>query len=263
VVEQLLESGAQVRATSRNPATAGLPAGVDVRAADLVRPATLPAVLSGVDKVFLFPEPDGIDGFVEAAQAAGVRHVVLLSSQAVHGPEDESDFIRNRHVVVEDALRASGIDWTFVRPGAFATNSLMWARSVKADREVRWFYPDVQVAPVHEQDIAAVVVAALLNDGHENVAYDVTGPESLSQRRLVELIGEAIGVQLNFVALGHDEALAEVGQFMPVPIVASMLDYNEKAGPGPAPISDGVQQATGKPGRTFAQWAIDHAADFK
>ena len=77
VTAGLLAAGEQVRVTSRNPATAGFPSQLQVAAADLEEPGTLPAALAGAGSVFLYAKPAGIQGFVEAAQAAGVRHVVL------------------------------------------------------------------------------------------------------------------------------------------------------------------------------------------
>src|SRR6266516_6823303 len=79
VAAGLRAAGVPVRATSRNPD----PAQPEVVAADLDRPETLAAALTGAERVFLYARPLGIDGFVTAARSAGVRHVVLLSSAAV------------------------------------------------------------------------------------------------------------------------------------------------------------------------------------
>src|SRR5262245_36603153 len=81
--EMLLDAGVRVRAASREPESVRLPAGVEVVRADLSEPASLGAALDGVQKVFLYASPQGIDGVLEAAKAAGVEQIVLLSSAAV------------------------------------------------------------------------------------------------------------------------------------------------------------------------------------
>src|SRR3954471_17268438 len=121
VVDLLLEAGEQVRVTSRNPQSVDLPAAVDVHAADLTDPQSYVAPLSGVDKVFLYAQPSGVDGFVEVAKSAGVKHIVLLSSMSADPDQPHDNMISQMHLTVEAALEKSGIAWTFVRPGGFAT----------------------------------------------------------------------------------------------------------------------------------------------
>jgi uncharacterized protein YbjT (DUF2867 family) len=263
VVAQLLAAGVPVRAVSRDPESASLPAQVEVARANLAEPETLRAALDGVGRVFLYAEPQGIEGVLEAARAAGVEQIVLLSSSAVVARHPEASPIAQRHLVVEQAIVASGLPWTFVRPGAFATNALQWAPSIKAAGLVRAPYPEAQMAPIHEQDIAAVAVAALVSDGHAGQAYVLTGPESLTQRRQVELISEAIGRPIRFEALTTEQAREQFGRFMPPPIVETFLGYLAAADGKPAPVLNTVQDVTGRPGRTFAEWATDHAADFR
>jgi uncharacterized protein YbjT (DUF2867 family) len=272
VLQQLIQAGSPVRASSRDPRTAGLPESIDVRAADLADPASFKEALDGVEKVFLFPNPAGIEGFIEVAKTAGVRHIVALSSLAAadkYGVSD-GDFgespIRTMHVVVEQAIERSGIDWTFLQPGAFATNTLGWARSIKHEAVVRLPFPDSQTAPIHELDIAAVAVEALLKDGHTNTKYLLTGPESITQRRQAELIGEAVGTAIEVVVQTRDEAYADLSQqfgaFGSPQLINSMLDLTKAAIGRPETVETGVQQALGREPRSFAEWAVDHKADF-
>jgi NAD(P)-dependent dehydrogenase (short-subunit alcohol dehydrogenase family) len=83
VVNQLIDAGERVRAISRDPARAGLPAGVEVLPADLREPGGLPVALDGVDAAYLFPVRGHLGGFLSAARKAGLCRVVLLSSLAV------------------------------------------------------------------------------------------------------------------------------------------------------------------------------------
>jgi uncharacterized protein YbjT (DUF2867 family) len=266
VLQQLIQAGAQVRATSRNPQTAGLPASVDVRAADLADPASFKDALDGVEKVFLFPNPAGIEGLLEVAKAANVQHIVVLSSLAAADQHYGDSPIRMMHLVVEQAIERSGIAWTFLRPGAFATNTLSWARSIKDEAVVRIPFPESESAPIHESDIAAVAVAALLEDGHTGAKYALTGPESITQRHQVELIGEAIGSPITVVEQTREEAYAtlfeQFGAFGSADLINSLLDFTEATVGKPEVPETGVQQALGREPRPFAEWAVDHKADF-
>jgi uncharacterized protein YbjT (DUF2867 family) len=177
VVRQLVREGVPVRALTRNPDRADLPAGVEVVAGDLTRPGELP--LSGVTAVFLVAVPGAEDPAAHVsdflAHAHDLRKVVYLSSSAVTFERPGS---YEEHRDAERVVEQSGLAWTHVRPGEFMSNKLIWARGVKADDVVRAPFPDAVGAPVHEDDVAEVVVHALLHDGHEGRAYTLSGPEA-------------------------------------------------------------------------------------
>lgn len=251
VIAQLVLAGIPVRAASRDPQATDLPGGVLPALVDFTRPETLTPALEGVEKVFLYSAPEGIEHFVAAAEAAGVKHVVLLSSAAAAGGDDNE--IGRLHLAAERPLEASGIPWTFVRPAMFATNSLWWAESIRNEGLVRLPYPDAQVNPIHERDIAAVAFTALTADGHEGRAYLVDGPGHLSQRRQVELIGEALGREIAVEELPR--AVAE--RFLPTAML-DMLASGDVQRWGPT-----SEAVTGRPARTYEQWVADHVDDFR
>ena len=265
VAAGLQAAGQQVRVTSRNPAAAGLPPEVQAVAADLEQPETLPAALAGTNKAFIYAKPSGIEGFVEAARSAGVRHVVLLSSAGVVKADAEHSPIARQHRAVELAIEQSGLDWTFIRPGMFATNTrLWWTASIRADSVARLPYPDAQTSPVHEKDMAALAVTALTEPGHSHQAYTVFGPQSLTLRHQVKHIGEAIGREISVETVSPEQARAELGQTMPAIGAEAILRAWAAASNGaPALISVIVEKITGAPAHTFAQWAADHADDFR
>ncbi|WP_209894945.1 NAD(P)H-binding protein [Nocardia goodfellowii] len=264
VAVSLRNSGAQVRWVSREPSTAGFPADADVVAADLERPETLPAALDGAQRVFLYAKPDGIDGFVAAAESAGVRHVVLLSSGAVTHSEPERNPIAVMHAVVESALEKSELAWTFIRPGMFATNALWWwQRSIREEGVVRLPYPHARTAPVHEKDLAALAVTALTVPGHEGQAYAVPGPQALTLREQVRQIGAAIGREIGIREISVEQARSELRNTMPPFAIDAVLGAWEAGAADEPEVSTIVEQVTGRPSHTFAQWAADHAADFR
>jgi uncharacterized protein YbjT (DUF2867 family) len=267
VAAGLRAAGERIRATSRNPDPAQFPPDTpdtEVVAADLERPETLPAALDGAEKVFVYAKPHGVRGFVTAAKAAGVRHVVLLSSAAVVAGNAEHNPIARDHRTVESAIEESGIDWTFIRPGMFATNTRWWwTESIRTESVVRAPYPDAQTAPVHEKDMAALAVAALTAPGHEQRAYTVYGPQSLTLRQQVEQIGDAIGRKITFEVITVDEARGQLARTMPPVGVEAILRAWSAGNAGPARVSTIVEEVTGGAARTFAEWAEDHADDFR
>jgi uncharacterized protein YbjT (DUF2867 family) len=264
VAASLLAAGEQVRVTSRNPAAAGFPAQVQVAAADLEQPDTLPAALAGAGKVFLYAKPAGIAGFVVAARSAGVQHAVLLSSAAVVSASAEHNPVARLHRAVELAIEDSGIDWTFIRPGMFATNTRWWwAESIRRAGAVRMPYPNAQTAPVHEKDIAALAATALTEQGHSHQAYTVYGPHSLTLRQQVTHIGDAIGREISLAVITAGQAREELAAGMSPAAADAVLRAWQAGNGSPAPTSVIVEKITGHPARTFAQWAADHAGDFR
>jgi uncharacterized protein YbjT (DUF2867 family) len=264
VAAGLLAAGEQVRVTSRNPTTAGFPSGMQVAAADLEEPGTLPAALAGAENVFLYAKAAGVQGFVEAARAAGVRHVVLLSSAAVVNADAEHNPIARQHRAVELAIEQSGIDWTFIRPGMFAANTRWWwAEPIRRASAVRLPWPDAQTAPVHEKDIAALAVAALAGHAHSGQAYTVYGPQSLTLRQQVRHIGDAIGQEISLSVIAAGRARQELAASTSPAAADAVIGAWRAGNGGPAPTSVIVEKITGRPARTFAEWAADHADDFR
>ncbi|MDT7646488.1 MAG: hypothetical protein QOC75_3488 [Pseudonocardiales bacterium] len=260
VVRQLLEAGENIRALTRDPGAARLPAGVDVVGGDLADPSTLAGVFDGIDRMFLFPVPATAAAVTELAVRAGVRRVAVLSSSAVTQPGD--NMVSVMHRTVEDAVLRSGLDATFVRPGGFATNTLSWAPSVRAEGVVRAPYPGAAMNSIHEADIAAVATAALLDDKHAGAAYQLTGPASITQAEQVRAIAAATGREVRFEELTPERARAAMAQVMPAEIADLMLGYLAGSVDTVAEVLPTVEQVTGRPARTYAEWAADHAADF-
>ena len=133
----------------------------------------------------------------------------------------------------------------------------------RAGNVVRWPYPKSPTAPIHELDIAAVAARALCEEGYDRGDYVLTGPQSLTQLEQVSIIGEAIGRPLRFAEISPEEARNELSTLMPAP-VAGMLLNAWAAGIGqPAFVTSTVADITGRPPRTFRDWVIDHAAEFR
>jgi uncharacterized protein YbjT (DUF2867 family) len=264
IVSQLVATGAEVRAISRKPDQANLPAGVKVFGGDLTRSRLQDGAFDDVRSVFLFPADGDIKPFLGKAKAAGVEHIVALSSLAAAAefPRDLNSASYRHHLAIEKAVEASGIAYTFLRPGSFANNLRFWAHTIKTSKMVFGPYPQSSQALIHEADVAAVATAILTTDGHKGAKYALTGPESLTQVEQLKTIGAAIGQELTYQAITPEQFMQSMSQFMPTDIIQTMLDYWSDTVEQPDVVRPTVEQITGRPARTLAQWANDHASDF-
>jgi uncharacterized protein YbjT (DUF2867 family) len=252
----------------RTSSAVEFPQGVEVVRGDLTAPETLDACLDGVDAVFLvWTAPPATVADVIERIARGVRRIVFLSAplKTPH-PLFQSSLPNVVSRLAEDLERrieASGLEWTFLRPGMLASNALnWWAPQIRAGDVVRWPYMDVPTTPIDERDIAAVGVRALTEDGHAGREYLITGPESLTHRDQIETIGRALGRPLRAEEMTPVEAGEELSTILP-PVALKMLLTAWGAAVGhPAFQTATVQEMTGAPARTFFQWACDHSAAF-
>ncbi|TXS05562.1 NAD-dependent epimerase/dehydratase family protein [Streptomyces sp. col6] len=259
----LHRGGHPVRAASRNAAELTPPPGVPAVSCDLGDPSTFPEALKGVGSVFLYAEPAHIDAFLTAAQEAGVRHIVLLSSSSVLLPDPASNPIAAAHHAVEQALLASPLTATLLRPGAFATNAYGWAGSFRSGRPVDLPYPRSEGSPIDENDIAEAACAALTDPALQGAAYHLTGPASLSAAEQVRILAEAAGTPAVVNEVSPAAWKEAMSSFMPAEVADGLLSYWASTDGVPAEVADGVEKLTGRPARTFADWAAGHAAAFR
>jgi len=266
LVAQLRAAGRGVRALTRHPQSANLPGDVEVVAGDLSAPGTLDACLDGIDDVFLvWVAPFNAAGAAVDRIASSAKRVVLLSSphRTDHPFFQQPNGLRAVHAGVEQLIEASGLRWTVMRPGAFARNSSNWWGPQIANGDVvRWFYADAETAPIHERDIAASAARVLCEEGHDGRDYVLTGPESLTQRQQVEIIGDAIGRPLRFEELSPEAARNQLLALWPPAIADMLLRAYAAAVNRPAFVTSTVGELTGKSAATFRQWAGDHVQDF-
>ncbi|MFK4087794.1 SDR family oxidoreductase [Kribbella sp. NPDC020789] len=251
VASGLTAAGREVRIASREPADLG-PSAVAYDPAD---PA--PA-LAGVSQVFLYSDPHSAPAFVAAADAAGVKQVVLLSSlSALGGPEDP-------HAKTEHVIAAGGYATTRIQPGAFMSNARFWSYQFRATGQIRLPYLDAEEAPIHEQDIADAVLRVLLDgpgNGHDGRGYPLSGPESMTRRAQIAQITESTGVPIEAVDLTPDQARAEM-QMADEGQRETLLAYWASRVGSPQPIEPGVELLTGHTARTWQTWLADHPGLF-
>jgi NADPH:quinone reductase-like Zn-dependent oxidoreductase len=253
VIAQLREAGAEVRALTRGPAD--FPPGVETAHGDLSVPDSLHAAVEGVVAVFLvwpFVLTDGLEA-VLALVAKHARRVVYLSSAAVRDHERQA----------EQLIERSGLEYTILRPHAFAANTLRWAERIRAEGVMREPYGQAAMSLVHERDIAAVAVQALTQDGHGGAVYELTGPHSLTQTEQARVIGEVIGHPVRWEdASPQDARRRMLARGWPPEAVDSILRTQATMTGGPAPVTTTVEEVTGAPARTYRTWVAEHAHAF-
>src|SRR5437879_1261845 len=214
VLSRIAATGAQVRALARNPGAARFPPRVEVARGDLTLPETLEGCVDGIEAVFLVwtAPPAAVAPALERI-TKHARRIVFLSAplKTPHPLFQQPNPLRAVGEQIEWLIEASGLQWTFLRPGMFAANALSWwAPQIRSGDVVRWPHLAVPTAPIDERDIAAVAVRALCEDGHAGAEYVLTGPQSLSQFEQVSAIGRVIGRSLRIEEISPGEARREL-----------------------------------------------------
>jgi uncharacterized protein YbjT (DUF2867 family) len=261
VAAKLVEAGHRVRGSSRRPSSA--PDGVEVVGLDLTQPGGAAEALAGVETVFLYPVRGSVDAFLEAARKADVQHVVLLSSPAAYEVHEHDRLIGLVHRAVEQAVQDSGLDHTVLYPSWLASNARRdWAEQIRTRGRVGIAFPDAQVNPAHIDDVAEVAVDVLTSAAHRSRMLVLTGPESVPQRGLVDVLAEVRGAPIAVDELTRDQALAERPEWMPEPVLEALLDVAAASVGVPAAVTNTVERVTGHPSRTFREWATAHRAAF-
>lgn len=266
LVEMLAAQGVPVRAVSRSPEGAALPAGVEVVSDD---PAVLAAALDGVSGVFVHPRAvgDGAFALAKLAREHGVRRLVALSAINVDDPLEAqpSRFRGDRNKEAEQAVRESGLAWVSLRASSFAGNVLQsgWQRQILAGDVVRGPFADFAESPLHERDVSAVAAHALLTDDLDGQQVNLTGPQSLTHTDMVRIIGQVLDRPLRYEEV--PPAVVRQGMLangFPEAFVDSLLSRYANGVGQPAPLSPNVTEILGR-ARTFADWVADNAAAFR
>lgn len=246
-----------VRALVHTPEKAALlPAGVETFVADFAQPDSLDAALDGVDRTFLVTPPNEQahiwqQHFIQAAQKAGVRHIVKMSMLGAEA-NSPSRFQR-QHGEIEQALEESGMNWTHLRPNFFMQTA---AQYIAGDD----FYAiegERRVSVVDIRDVARVAAAALTEPGYQRRTYEITGPEAHSFPEMASQFSAARGRQLRIVTLPFQQAREVMvsGGFPAWNIEGIFELHRWMETSDAAAITDVVQSVTGKPPRTFAEFA--------
>lgn len=259
LVRWLADRGHPVRALTRRPDRvdrAALGEQVEVVGGDLTDTATLKDAFAGVDAVHLiaFGGDDGAElanaaEIVELAVASGVRRATVLG--AFGGSP------------LEDAVRTDRLEWTVLVPLEFMSGALEWAPDVRDSGAVRTLaaWPS---AVVHEADIAAVAGVALTEGGQGGRDLVLTGPQALTPAERAHELGEALGSGVDWVHLTPDQERERLrAQGFPEEYVEFGIALSTDPPETAARVLPTVEEVTGRPALTFAEWARANAGAFR
>ncbi len=270
IIKLLSGEGIAVRAMVRSAKAAeklaGL-TGVTAVTGDFDDAASLEMALAGVDTAFLLTNSSERAeaqqlAFVLAAQKAGVRHIVKFSQ--IHADAASPVRFLRYHAVVEQAIEASGMSYTFLRANLFMQEFLSFRDSILHGG--KFFAPigDGRVSLVDIRDLAAVAVAALTEPGHDNKTYTLTGPEALTHAEIAGKISVALGREVSFVNIAPEQMRAAVIGFGFPEWQADGLieDYAHYQRGEAGDISTDIVSITGSPARSFDTFIGDYAVRF-
>ncbi|MEU6549960.1 NAD(P)H-binding protein [Streptomyces sp. NPDC046915] len=261
LVRLLSGAGERVTGVARRITEADVPPGVRAVAADLGEAEGLRPALEGAEAVFLLVAGEDPQGIVGAAKAAGVRRLVLLSSQGA-GTRPQ---VYGHAAGFEAAVRESGLEWTILRSGGLASNAFAWAEPVRVHRTAAAPFGDVGLPFVDPDDVAAVGAAVLRGEGpgHAGATYTLTGPAPTTPRERADALAAALGEPIRFVEQTREEAEAQMAAFMPLPVVTGTLALLGAPMPEEQQVSPDVERVLGRAPRTFAQWAARNVGAFR
>jgi uncharacterized protein YbjT (DUF2867 family) len=269
VIGRLVEEGIPIRAISRHPDTADLPPQAQVLAADLDDPSSLDRALDGVQQVFAASSGKVSEhdrNLVGAAARAGVRHVVKLSVVGAQDPEHAMRTPARMHLAGEEAIRQTGLAYTFLRPGTFMSNALGWAESIRKEGVVHTPFARVPAAPIDPLDLAEVAVRSLTGELAVNVGYPLSGPEQLSPADQVEQLSAALGRPLKMAEIPDGVTRQNmVRSGLPAELVDGLLDTlraDDDTRPE-AQVFSTVPDLLGRPACTFGEWLAAHLDAFR
>jgi (4-alkanoyl-5-oxo-2,5-dihydrofuran-3-yl)methyl phosphate reductase len=268
LIPRLVGRGARVRALVRDPRkAAALGSGFEVVTGDLARPETITPALAGADKVFVVANGTSVaelEGNVyAAARGSGVRHIVKIS-----GRQLDADFMADVPLAInqraaEASLRATGIDWTIIRPATYMSNFPKWIDH--AAGVLRLPVGEGRDTPTDPGDVADAGVEALLGHGHAGQVYEVTGPEFLTYREMTDRIAKATGTNLTLVdPPAEDVYQGLIASGMPDTQARGVLTYFEAVRQGRiSPPTDTIARLLGREPRSFDQWVREHLTELQ
>ncbi|MGY0065075.1 NAD(P)H-binding protein [Streptomyces sp. LZ34] len=268
LTRELDAKGAKLRLLVRDPArAAGLSDHAERAVGDLGEPSTLTPAFVGVDKLFLLTQGIGTDytaAAIAAAEAAGVSHIVHLSS--FHVTFDPLPAMARWHHEREEIIRASGIPATFLRPGGFMTNAFDWLPTIREGNHVLDPVGPGRYAPIDPADIAAVAALVLTEDGHQDKEYVLTGDETFTVTEQVRVISETIGrdIEVREVTTPDEAVRFRFPNGAPQALAdAVAAGFKLMRADTVGFRTDTVERLLGRKPRTFTDWCARNADAFR
>lgn len=268
VINNLQDKGHRLIALVRNPDhAAGLEArGLEVRIADLEKAWTLTDAFKDVDTLWLVNPPtarapEQSSNAIWAARQAGVKRVVRLS--VIRAEHDAPIQGLRLHALSDEELRASGMEWTILRPHFFMQNLLgLAAPTIVKEGKMDNFLGQGRIGLIDARDIGELAARTLTENGHAGKTYTLTGPETMTLDDVAQHLSEATGQPIStqiveptrqyFSGLGANEWLAGLNASFMSTYLHNWGDFT----------SDDFETIMGRPPRNIRQFAKDYAKAF-
>jgi uncharacterized protein YbjT (DUF2867 family) len=251
----------------RDPAKQPPMRSVEYVEADLTKPYSLADAFKGVRTLFLILPlvPNMVDigcNAVDAARKAGVRYLVKMS---VMLPEDSPIKLYQLHREIENHIEATGLDCTFLRPNSFYQNYInICGKTIRSGNVFYLPLADARVSLIDTRDIASTAFKILTTDIGKNQAYELTGPESLTNEDVADSLTKVLGKRISYAAIDDDAAtnsMSQAGISYWLINILMELYHSQRKGNADL-VSDSVQDLTGKAPIPFQQFAWDHISAF-
>jgi uncharacterized protein YbjT (DUF2867 family) len=223
---------------------------------------TFPAAFAGIDRLFLIRPPQIADveqylvPVIAYARTAGVRHIVFLSLLGVENNKVVP------HYKVEQHLLAAGVPYTFLRPGFYMQNlSTTHRQEILEDDEICVPVGNARTSFIDVRDIGAVAARVLTEEGHENTAYSLTGPEALTYAQVAEMLSEVLGRRIRYTrpsSLRFYIRARRRGTPRKFALVMVALYTATRFGSG-ARVTDEVDRLLGRPPLSMRRFVEDYA----
>jgi uncharacterized protein YbjT (DUF2867 family) len=268
LVKVLAAAGTPCRVFVRHPEKlpADLPDSVEIAQGDLSDRSAVEKAVAGIDKAVLitanaedqlFQEKQ----FVDCAKAAGVSHILYLSS--MESVPEATNVITRIHVESEEYIRNSGIHYTMIRPTFFMQNLLGSARTIAANDTVSLPVGSARIVATDLRDVAAVIAKILEGDSaHLDNSYDLTGPEGLTMDEIAGLFSQVLGREIRYVEQPID-AFGAVMQKVGFPewrVNAICEEFKSIAGGSLGHTTTNIESIIGRPPTSMEQFIRDHIA---
>jgi NAD(P)H dehydrogenase (quinone) len=190
------------------------------------------------------PRPAAHKQAVDAAVAAGVKHIVYTSYIAIS--QGDHSGLAGDHFQTEEIIRKSGATWTLLRNSIYSNGLVQQAAKMLAEGKATVSDSDGRIGYVTREDCAAAAAAVLMGAGHENKAYDITGPELVGVREIAAAASAVTGKPVELVP-AEPNAPARRGF----------------GGPSIAVVSDDVARLTGRPATSVRALLASHITELQ
>lgn len=272
IITELLAQQVPVRALVHKPEDIKkfTAIGAEAMVADISQPASIRPALRDIDRVYLITtnspqQPEQERLFAEEARKAGVQHLI---KQSELGANTQSDGILLRlQGEAEQAIRGSGIPYTFLRPCAFMQNiPMFYAHSIIANSTMHDIFANTPICYVDARDIGMLAAHILTEKGHTHLgkAYEVTGPEAISSTQLAEKFSALLGRQIQYTSISDEDAKQNFLQFFPawtVDAVVSLLRFYRLG--GATSVTQEIERITGRKPRTIDAFLAENIQMFQ